>query len=265
MAGAALPGRLNWLAATVSAVRRESAQAVRLVLDVPDWPGHLPGQHLVVRLTAEDGYAAQRSYSIASAAAGRRVDLVVERLETGEVSPYLTGDLRPGDRIEVRGPVGLHFVWRPEDEGPVQLVAGGSGVVPFLAVLQAHRQARSTAPVRLLYSTRSSDTLIGRTDLLGADVRGTDLLGADVSGAAVTVTYTRTLPPDWRGPTGRVTAAMLRARALGPERDPVVYVCGPSGFVETVSTALVDLGHRAESVRTERFGPSGTPTPLSPG
>lgn len=265
MAGAALPGRLSWLVATVTAVRRESAQAVRLVLDVPDWPGHLPGQHLVVRLTAEDGYAAQRSYSIASAAAGRRVDLVVERLDTGEVSPYLTGDLVAGDRIEVRGPVGLHFVWRPDDVGPVQLVAGGSGVVPFLAVLQAHRESRSTAPVRLLYSTRSPDTLIGRADLFGAGVPRADLFGADVPGPAVTVTYTRSLPPDWRGPTGRVTSAMLLARALGPELDPIVYVCGPSGFVETVSTALVDLGHRAESVRTERFGPSGTPTPRSPG
>lgn len=259
MAGAAVPGRLSWLVATVAAVRPESTQSVRIVLDVPGWPGHLPGQHLVVRLTAEDGYAAQRSYSIASAAADTRVELVVERLESGEVSPYLTADLAVGDAVEVRGPIGLHFVWRPADPGPVQLIAGGSGVVPFLAVLQAHRESRSDAPVRLLYSTRSPDTLIG-ADLLGAVGLGADVLGADV-----TVTYTRALPPDWHGPTGRVTAAMLRARALGAELQPDVYVCGPSGFVETVSTALVDLGHRAESIRTERFGPSGTPTPSAQG
>lgn len=250
MEGTAVPGRLSWLVATVTAVRRESAQAVRLVLDVPDWPGHLPGQHLVVRLTAADGYAAQRSYSIASAADGRRVDLIVERLESGEVSPYLTDELAAGDRVEVRGPVGLHFVWRRDDPAPVQLIAGGSGVVPFLAVLQAHARSGSGAPVRLLYSTRSPDTLIGGDDLPGR--------------VTVTVTYTRALPPDWRGPTGRVTAAMLAARTIGPAAHPAVYVCGPSGFVENVSRALVDLGHRAESVRTERFGASGTP-PATPG
>ena len=233
------------------------------MFDVPGWPGHLPGQHLVVRLTAQDGYVAQRSYSIASAAAGPRLDLVVERLESGEVSPYLTGDLVVGDVVEVRGPVGLHFVWHPGDPGPVQLVAGGSGVVPFLAVLQAHRRSGSTAGMRLLYSTRSPDTLIGRADLPGGDGTGAGPAGA--GDAEVTVTYTRALPPDWRGPTGRVTAAMLSARTTGPDLAPAVYVCGPSGFVETVSSALVELGHRAGSVRTERFGPSGTPTPQPPG
>ena len=242
------------------------------MFDVPDWRGHLPGQHLVVRLTAEDGYTAQRSYSIASAATGPRVELVVERLESGEVSPYLTGDLVVGDVVEVRGPIGLHFVWRPGDPGPVQLVAGGSGVVPFLAMLQAHREAGSSVPMRLMVSTRSPDTLIG-ADVLGAGAGAGAGVGVGVGaaastgdgGAEVTVTYTRTLPPDWRGPTGRVTTAMLRARTLGPELAPAVYVCGPSGFVEAVSAALVELGHRAESVRTERFGPSGTPAPQPPG
>ena len=237
------------MAATVSAVRPESRQAARLVLDVPGWPGHLPGQHLVVRLTAEDGYSAQRSYSIASAADGTRVDLVVERLAEGEVSPYLTDDLAPGDQLETRGPIGLHFVWDPADPGPVQLIAGGSGVAPFLAMLAAHRRSGSRAPMRLLYSVRAPEALLGAPELAGR-----------TDGAEVTVTYTRRPPPDWSGPTGRVDAALLAERVLPPGDRPTCYVCGPSGLVEAVSAALVDLGHPAERVRTERFGPSGTAT-----
>ncbi len=241
------------MAATVTAMRPESRQAARLVLDVPGWPGHLPGQHLVVRLTAEDGYSAQRSYSIASAADGSRVELVVERLAEGEVSPYLTDDLVPGDQLEARGPIGLHFVWDPADQGPVQLIAGGSGVAPFLAMLAAHAGSGSAAPMRLLYSVRSPEVVLGAAELADR-----------TDGAEVTVTYTRRPPAGWSGATGRVDAALLTGRVFEPADSPAVYVCGPSGFVEAVSGALVDLGHPADRIRTERFGPSGTaaqPTP----
>ena len=237
------------MAATVTAMRPESRQAARLVLDVPGWPGHLPGQHLVVRLTAEDGYSAQRSYSIASAADGTRVELVVERLAEGEVSPYLTDDLAPGDQLETRGPIGLHFAWDPADPGPVQLVAGGSGVAPFLAMLSAHQGTGSVAPMRLLYSVRAPEVVLGAAELADR-----------TDGAEVTFTYTRRPPPGWTGPTGRVDAALLAQRVLPAADRPTVYVCGPSAFVEAVSGALVDLGHAAERVRTERFGPSGTAT-----
>lgn len=238
------------MAATVVAVRPESRQAARLVLDVPGWPGHLPGQHLVVRLTAEDGYSAQRSYSVASAADGTRVELVVERLRAGEVSPYLADGLGPGDQLEVRGPIGLHFVWDPTDSGPVQLIAGGSGVAPFLAMLGAHAATGASAPMRLLYSVRAAEALIGGSTLAGR-----------ADGVQVTVTYTRRLPPAWTGPTGRVDRALLDHHVLPPAVDPAVFVCGPSGFVEVVTGALVELGHRPERIRTERFGPSGTSIP----
>lgn len=237
-------GRLPWTVARVLHVRAETARASRLVLDVPGWVGHLPGQHLDVRLSAPDGYRAQRSYSIASAPERPHVELVVETLLDGEVSPYLTGELRAGDELEVRGPVGSWFVWHTRLGGPLQLIAGGSGVVPFLAMLEHRAAARSTVPTRLLYSARTLP------DVIAAD-------RLDASGARVTLVLTRAAPDGWSGPTGRVDAQVLREHVLPPEADPRVFVCGPTGFVEAVADALVELGHPPALVKTERFGDSG--------
>ncbi|MFH5823875.1 ferredoxin reductase [Georgenia sp. AZ-5] len=251
MARAALRRRLTWQRAEVAAVTRESARAFRLSIRPPEWPGHLPGQHLDVRLTAVDGYTAQRSYSIASPPERPGVDLVVERLEDGEVSPYLTDVLRPGDPLAVRGPIGGYFVW-PYDgvataaAAPVQLVAGGSGVVPFLAMLGHHRATGSAVEVRLLYSARTLEDVIGRAEL-------------DASGAAVSLTLTRAAPAGWTGLTGRVDRAMLGARTIAPARGPRVLVCGPTAFVEAVAGELVAMGHDPGRVRTERFGATGGP------
>ena len=223
----------------------------RLVFEVPGWSGHLPGQHVDVRLTAEDGYRAQRSYSLASPPENPRLHLLVERFDGGEVSPYLTDEMRSGDALELRGPVGGYFVWSadadralpPEHLRPVQLVAGGAGVAPFLAMLDHHRRAGSSTPIRLLYSARAAD----------------DVLGRDLLGPHTTVTLTRGAPPDWPGPTGRVDGGMLQERAFPPAARPRIFVCGPTVFVETVATTLVDLGHDPSSIRLERFGASGSP------
>lgn len=244
MARAALPGRLTWRAADVVAAAVETPRARRITLRVPDWAGHLPGQHVTVRLTAPDGYSAQRSYSLASPPERPDLDLVVERLDDGEVSPFLVDELRPGDAVELRGPIGRYFVWRDGMGGPVQLVAGGSGVVPFLAVLAHHRAVGSPVPVRLLVSARTAADVIGRREL-------------DEAGPAVTVTLTRGAPPGWTGETGRVDAAMLARVALPPSDAPTVLVCGPNGFVTAASEALLALGHAPERIKTERFGPSG--------
>ncbi len=254
MARAAVRRRLTWQAAQVLDVRRETSRASRLVLQVPDWPGHRPGQHLDVRLTAPDGYTAQRSYSIASGPEQPQVELLVEELPDGEVSPYLGGELRAGDQLEVRGPVGGWFVWDTTLGGPVQLLAGGSGVVPFLAMLEHHRAAGSDVPVRLLYSARTLEDVLARERLAEAD-----------PGVAVTLALTRAAPEGWTGLTGRVDAAVLQAHALSPQDAPRVYVCGPTGFVEAVSAALVELGHPAAarvpsgSVRAARDPRPGTP------
>jgi ferredoxin-NADP reductase len=221
-------------------------RARRLSLDLPDWPGHRPGQHVDLRLTAEDGYTAQRSYSIASAPEQPGIDLVIERLPDGEVSPYLTDELRVGDLLEVRGPIGGYFVWPEGGDRPVQLIAGGSGVVPLLAMLAHHRVTGSTVPVRLLYSARSDDDIIGRTEL---DQPG--------PAATVTITLTRTAPAGWTGSTGRVDAALLAERTIRPEQEPDVLVCGPTSFVEAVATELLMLGHDPARVKTERFGATG--------
>lgn len=228
-------------------MRRETPRASRLVLDVPDWPGHRPGQHLDVRLTAPDGYTAQRSYSIASAPEQEHVELLVEELPDGEVSPYLSGELRAGDPLEVRGPVGGWFVWDTAVGGPVQLVAGGSGVVPFLAMLEHHRASGSDAEVRLLYSARTLDDVLARERLAAPD-----------PGVTVTLALTRSSPEGWTGLTGRVDLEVLRAHALPPGEVLRTYVCGPTGFVEAVSRALTELGHPADTLRTERFGATGS-------
>jgi ferredoxin-NADP reductase len=231
----------------VVALVRETPRATTIVLDVPGWPGHRAGQHVDVRLTAEDGYQAQRSYSIASAPDGARLELTVERLDDGEVSPYLTGELRPGDRIELRGPVGGYFVWEPGSGGPVLLVGGGSGVVPLMAMIRARAAAASDAEVLLLASSRGWDEVIYREEL-------TRLAG---DGLTVVHTLTRTRPPGWTGYARRVDAEMLAAVGPAPAAMPRAFVCGPTPFVEVVAEALVGLGHDPGSIRTERFGSSG--------
>lgn len=245
----AIRRRLTWQATTVSDVRRETATARTLVLDVPEWPGHLAGQHLDVRLTAPDGYRASRSYSVASAWTGGSIELTVEQVPDGEVSPYLVDVLKVGDPLEIRGPVGGWFVWKPEQEGPVQLIGGGSGIVPLRAMLRAHSAATSTTPVRLLYSVRRPTSVIYVDDL--KELAASD----DVD---VRLVYTREAP-EGEPRVGRIDADLIEQYAFRPEDAPTTYVCGPTPFVETVADLLVEAGHDPARVRTERFGPTGGP------
>jgi ferredoxin-NADP reductase len=247
MARAAVLGRLNWRLATVVDVVVETPRVKTIAFDVPDWPGHRPGQHVDVRLTADDGYQAQRSYSIASAPNGARVELTVERLEDGEVSPYLTDELRPGDQIELRGPIGGYFVWEPSQGGPLLLVGGGSGVVPLMAMIRARAAGGADVDTRLLYSSRARDDVI----------YGDELERLNGGGLTVVHTLTRSQPAGWTGYARRVDAEMLTEVGPGPAERPRVYVCGPTPFVEAVAEALVHLGHEPHSIKTERFGPTG--------
>ena len=247
MARAALLGRLSWLVAEVVDLVAETPRVKTIAFDVRGWPGHRAGQHVDVRLTAEDGYQAQRSYSIGSVPDGTRVELTVEHLHDGEVSPYLTDELRPGDQIELRGPVGGYFVWEPAQGGPLLLVAGGSGVVPLMAMIRARDAAGNDTETRLLLSSRGWEDVIYRDEL--------EQLGGD--GLMVVHTLTRSRPPGWTGYARRVDAEMLSAVGPGPEERPRVYVCGPTPFVEAVSEALVQLGHDPQAIKTERFGPTG--------
>jgi ferredoxin-NADP reductase len=236
---------IRWRTVTASEVIDETAQARTIVLDVPDWPGHAAGQHVDVRLTAEDGYQAQRSYSIASPPEDPRLALTVERIDDGEVSPYLAGELRAGDEIEIRGPVGGHFTWRVHDGGPLLLIAGGSGLVPLMAMLR-HRAAQgSDVEARLLLSARSLDDVFYRDELAGLD---------DV---AIRYTLTRTRPDGWTGYARRVDVEMLAEIGPAPSERPLVFVCGPTAFVEQVADGLVALGHPPDAIHTERFGPTG--------
>ena len=250
MARAAIQRRLSWRVASVVDVVDETPRVRSLVLSVPGWPGHRPGEHVDVRLTAEDGYVAERSYSIASAPDdGERLTLTVERIDDGEVSPYLTEELRAGDPLELRGPIGGYFAWTVDDGGPLLLVAGGSGVCPLMAMIR-HRAARSsTVPTRMLYSSRTVEDVIYRDELAR--------LGGDGSGLEVTHTLTRAQPPGWTGPGRRIDAAMLREISWPAAEQPLTYVCGPTPLVESVARTLVELGHDPGRVRTERFGPTG--------
>jgi ferredoxin-NADP reductase len=218
-------------------------KARSITFKVPDWDGNLAGQHVDVRLTAPDGYQAVRSYSIASSGPGTRLELAIDKLPDGEVSPFLVDGLEIGDSLELRGPLGGWFVWTEQLEAPVQLIAGGSGVVPFIAMARQHRRAGSTIPMRLLYSLRGPDDAFYREELA--------LLKDDVD---VTWHYTRSAPPGWGAEPRRLTQADLEAALLPVESDPRVYICGPTGFVETVAKALGDLGYQSDSIRTERFG-----------
>ena len=242
MEGTAVPGRLTWQIATVTATRQETPSVRTIELDVPFWVGHRAGQHLDVRLTAEDGYSAERSYSIATAA-GEPVAITVERLDDGEVSLYLTDELRAGDQLELRGPVGGYFVWEPADGGPLILAGGGSGIVPLRAILRERDRTGSDVPVRLLYSARTQSDLIYR-----------DELAASRDGVEVFYTLTREQPAGWTGYTRRVDRPLLAETAWPAGKNPLAFVCGPTSFVETVASGLVALGYPAERVKTERFG-----------
>jgi ferredoxin-NADP reductase len=249
MARAAVLGRLSWQLATVSALIDETPDVRSIELDPPAWPGHRAGQHVDVRLTAEDGYQAQRSYSIASAPEDERLVLTVERLDDGEVSPYLVGELRPGDKLELRGPVGGYFVWEEVLGGPLFLVGGGSGVVPLRAILRHHRAVESTVPARLLYSARTLDDVIYHDELAQF---------GDDDAVEIHFTLTRAQPEGWRGYGRRIDQELLEDVSWPPSQRPLVYVCGPTAFVETAASALVGLGHEPARIRTERFGPTGT-------
>jgi ferredoxin-NADP reductase len=220
---------------------------VTIVLDAPAWPGHRAGQHLDVRLTAEDGYQAQRSYSLASAP-GEPLAITVERLDDGEVSPYLADELRPGDGLEIRGPIGGYFVWEASTGGPLFLVAGGSGIVPLMAMLRHRAESGSDAEARLLYSSRAWEDVIYRDELASL---------AEADGVGVVHTLTRSQPPGWTGFARRLDVAMLREIAWPPEERPRVFVCGPTSFVETAADACVEAGYEPGTIKTERFGATG--------
>jgi ferredoxin-NADP reductase len=244
LARAAVLGRLTpirWQLGEVAELVDETPRVRTIVLDMPDWPGHRAGQHVDVRLTAEDGYQAQRSYSIAAAPEDKRLAITVERLDDGEVSPYLTDELLVGDKLELRGPIGGYFVWSAEHGGPLLLVGGGSGVVPLRSMLRHRAATSSQVPARLLYSARSPDDVIYRHELEGFDV---------------VYTFTRAQPPGWTGYARRVDEEMLRDIAFS-EAEGIAYVCGPTRFVEAVADALLAVGYAPELIRTERFGPTG--------
>ncbi len=234
----------DWLVGTVVSTSTQTPTAKSIVLEVPGWVGSTAGQHVDVRLTAEDGYQAVRAYSLASTGPGDRVELAIDLIENGEVSPYLVGELREGDQLEFRGPLGRWFVWKPEQTGPVQLVAGGSGVVPLLAMARAHAASGSTAPFRLLYSVRAPSEVFYAEEL--AALASPHL--------EVTFVYTRETPDGWHTPAGRVTREILREATFPASERPAVFVCGPTGFVESVADWLVELGHDPVAVKTERFG-----------
>jgi len=243
----ALRRRLTWQFGTVVDVVAETARTRSIALDLADWPGHRPGQHVDVRLTAEDGYQAQRSYSIGSAPEDDDLVLTVEEIADGEVSPYLAEELRVGDSLELRGPIGGYFVWEASFGGPLLLLAGGSGVVPLRAMVRHHLASDSDTPLRLLYSARTLEDVIFRDELMSVP---------SDSGIDVRFTLTRSQPAGWQGYARRVDRELLEEIAWPPDEKPLVYICGPNGFVEAAASALVALGHAPSRVKTERFGPS---------
>lgn len=241
---------LPWLLATAAATKSETPRVKTIVFDVPRWRGHLAGQHVDIRLTAEDGYQAQRSYSIASPqGANTRLELTVEHVEEGEVSPFLLDVMALGDTIELRGPIGGYFTWRPGETGPVMLIAGGSGVVPLMSMLRTRASAGDRTPVRLLYSSRTQADIIYRDEL--------DAQASADGGVAIIHTLTRAQPPGWAGERGRIGQAMLSRHCWPATERPRIFVCGPTPFVEAVADALVALEHAPERIKTERFGPTG--------
>jgi ferredoxin-NADP reductase len=238
---------MRWIAGTVADTVRETADAVSLRLDLANWPGHRAGQHVDVRLTAEDGYSAERSYSIASRPGADHLELTVVRLADGEVSPYLTSVLKVGDQLELRGPIGGYFVWEAADTRPVLLVGGGSGVVPLMAMLRHHAALGHQGAMHLLYSVRTQQDILYRAALKGlvSDHR------------AVTITLTREPPSGWSGRRGRVDSDLLSELGWPPADEPHCYICGPTPFVEAAANSFVALGHTSANIKTERFGPTG--------
>jgi ferredoxin-NADP reductase len=241
--------RILWRLAEVVDVVPETQRTKSLVLEVPGWEGHRAGQHVDVRLTAPDGYQAQRSYSVASAPEDERLMLTVDRLDDGEVSPYLTDVLMAGDKLELRGPIGGYFTWEAGDGEPLFLVGGGSGIAPLMAMIRHRAAAGSDVPTRLLYSSRSYGEIIFREEL--------ETLAAREASLEVFHALTRSRPEGWAGYARRVDANMLREVAWSPNENPLAFVCGPTSFVEGVADALVSLGHDPARVKTERFGPTG--------
>jgi ferredoxin-NADP reductase len=250
VAGTAVHGRLSWYVAKVVERRKETETASTLVLDVPGWPGHDAGQHVDVRLRAADGYAAVRSYSIASAPSGERLELTIELMPDGEVSPYLVQTVVPGNSFEILGPIGGWFVWKPDQTEPVQLIAGGSGIVPLMSMIRSRERAGGRAPFRLVYSVRAPETIYYADELRQ--------LKFDNSGVVVTFAYTRTAPVDWPSKPQRIDAALLDANAFASSQNPIAYVCGPTAFVEAAAELLTQTGYDASRIKTERFGPTGT-------
>ena len=241
-----------WRVGTVLALHDETATARTITLTVPGWPGHVAGQHVDVRLTAADGYSAVRSYSIASAPNGEnRVEITVERLPDGEISPYLTREVAVSDSLELRGPIGGWFVWRAEQTEPIQLVAGGSGIVPLMAMIRTRAAAGNHAPFRLLYSLREPAAVLYREEL--------EVLSKPSQDSPVTVeyAYTRAVPKDYPRPPGRIDAALIAGTTWPASLAPTCYVCGPTSFVETAASLLIACGQKPDRIRTERFGPSG--------
>lgn len=228
---------------------QETPRVASLVLKMPEWHGHLAGQHVDVRVTAEDGYQAERSYSIASAPEDPQLAITVERLDDGEVSPYLVGEVRAGDKVELRGPIGGYFVWKGGDERPLLLVAGGSGIAPLMAMIRHRAAIGSKTPTRLLYSSRSLEDVIYKAEL--------DRLASADDGLTVAHTLTRKQPDGWAGYSRRIDSAMLAEVVWPKSQAPIVYVCGPTPLVESVATLLVDMGFDPASIKTERFGPTG--------
>jgi ferredoxin-NADP reductase len=248
VARAALPGRLIWQLGRVAELIDETPQTKSLRLELDNWAGHRAGQHVDVRLTAQDGYQAERSYSIASAPEDPGLVLTVERLPDGEVSPYLVDVLMPGDQLELRGPIGGYFVWEASSGGPLLLVAGGSGIVPFRAILRHWAAQDGQTPVRMLYSARSLEDVIYRDELMRL---------ADQHEVEIRLALTRRWPENWDGHRGRIDPALLEESAFAPAEFPLTYVCGPTAFVEVVAQALVSLGHPPSRIKTERFGATG--------
>lgn len=234
---------VGWFTAALVRAHPLTASARSLVFSVPGWPGNHAGQHVDVRLTAPDGYQATRSYSVASVGLGDEVELAIERLPDGEVSPFLVDDLELGDSVELHGPLGGWFVWQPDEARPVQLIGGGSGVVPLVAMMRAHASSGSTSPMQLLYSLRTPDDAFFRDELTERSAT-----------TPTTWHYTRTVPHGWSRAPGRLTRDDLESTTVPAEHEPLTYVCGPTGFVEAVARGLIDLGHEPSSIRTERFG-----------
>src|ERR671914_2429703 len=243
------PRKLAWRIGEVVETSPDTPRTKSLFLEVPGWEGHRAGQHVYVRLTAPDGYQAQRSYSIASALEDERLVLTVDRLDDGEVSPYLTDVLMAGDKLELRGPIGGYFAWEEGEGGPLFLVGGGSGVAPLMAMIRHRAAAGSDVPTRLLYSSRSYEEIIFRKELENLAARDGPL--------EVIHTLTRSRPQDWSGYDRRIDAEMLSEVGWSPEESPLAFVCGPTLLVEAVGSALVSLGHAPAQVKTERFGPTG--------